>query len=72
MRNGKSRKEFYFTSEERAIITITARRFHIDESSMVRVLIQLGYESLPIIPGQNIIEKAPAAVRVLPIQTPTS
>lgn len=51
MRNGKSRKEFYFTPEERAIITVTARRFHIDESSMVRVLIQLGYESLPTIPG---------------------
>jgi len=65
MRNGKSRKEFYFSSEERAIITITARRFHIDESSMVRVLIQLGYESLPIIPGQNIIPEKVTAVKLL-------
>jgi hypothetical protein len=51
MRNGKSRKEFYFTPEERQLITITARRFHIDESSMVRVLIQLGYEALPGAPA---------------------
>ena len=66
MRNGKSRKEFYFTAEEKAIIQITARRFHIDESSMVRVLIQLGYECLNYTPYTTSSAVTPSSTTAIP------
>lgn len=69
MRNGKSRKEFYFSPEEKALITITAKRFHIDESSMVRVLIQLGFESLPRSQEHQIKSNLPGQLFPSPLST---
>lgn len=48
MRNGKSRKEVYFSSTERATIAALAKKCYIDETSMIRVLMQCGINSFPI------------------------
>lgn len=48
MRNGKSRKEVYFNSTERATIAALAKKCYIDETSMIRVLMQVGINAFPI------------------------
>lgn len=55
MRNGKSRKEIWFSQAEVQQIKQLASEFHLDETSVIRMLLHLGTRALAIPTGPFLI-----------------
>jgi hypothetical protein len=50
MRNGKARKEIYFSSEEQVLLSDACKITGLDKTNTMRLLIHLGWRTLIKIP----------------------